>query len=291
MSLQAELFVDSRDYLGEGPIWHPARNQLFWFDIVGQKLHNACPESGLLNSWSFDEPVAAAGVIDENYLLIVGSTELIKFSIDNDTRETIMPFEADNAVTRANDSRVNPAGGFWLGTMGRKAEPGVGSVYQYRQGILTKLMGGVSIPNATCFSADGTRAYWTDTPIGIIKTCKIDPETGLPVSEWETHIDTNAHRGKPDGAVMDGEGYLWNARWGGGCVIRYAPDGSIDQTIELPVSNVTCPAFGGDDLKTLFITSARQGLSPEQLAEQPHAGSLFMVRADVAGLKETPVLL
>lgn len=291
MSLQAELFIDSRDYLGEGPIWHPARSQLFWFDIVGQKLHNASPENGLLNSWSFDEPVAAAGIIDDNHLLIVGSTELIKFSIDNDTRETIMPFEADNAVTRANDSRVNPAGGFWLGTMGRKAEPGVGSVYQYRRGILKKLMGDVSIPNATCFSSDGTRAYWTDTPTGIITTCKIDPETGLPLSEWETHIDTNAHRGKPDGAVMDSEGYLWNARWGGSCVIRYAPDGTIDQTVELPVSNVTCPAFGDHDLKTLFITSARQGLSPEQLAEQPHAGSLFSVRVDVAGLKETPVLL
>ena len=118
-----------------------------------------------------------------------------------------------------------------------------------------------------------------------------DPATGLPIGEWTLFADVSEGRGYPDGAVVDSEGYLWNAKWGGSCVVRHAPDGSIDRIIEVPVSQVTCPAFGGPDLKTLFITTAAKNLSADQLAAEKHAGSLFAIAVDVPGLPETPIAL
>ena len=291
MNQSAELFVDCRNELGEGLIWHHLRNELFWFDITGQKLFNADQNGHVLNTWAFEEPVAAAAIIDQDMLLLAKASSLTQFSIANGNENSLLPLEADNSATRSNDSRVNPAGGFWVGTMSRTGAKNAGAVYQYRAGQLEKLFDGISIPNATCFSPDGTIAYWTDTPTGIIRKCSIDPLSGKPVSEWQDHIDTNDHRGLPDGAVIDSQGYLWNARWGGSCVIRYAPDGTIDRTIEVPASNITCPAFGGKDFKTLYITSAREGLDEQQLAAQPHAGSVFSIETDVAGLAETPIKL
>ncbi len=141
-----------------------------------------------------------------------------------------------------------------------------GAVYQYRGGKLDTILTDVRIPNSTCFSPDGRIAYFADTPSKKIRKCAIDPATGLPIGEWTDFVDTSDHRGAPDGSVVDSEGYLWNARYHGSCVVRHAPDGSIDRVVELPVSQVTCPAFGGPDLKTLYITSASQNMTPEQLA-------------------------
>lgn len=291
MSDQAELFIDCRNQLGEGPIWHPTRKELLWFDIVGQTFNRANAEGDILGTWQFDEPVAAAAVIDEHNVLIATATKLVRFNLNTGTREPVAPLEADNDVTRSNDSRVDLSGGFWLGTMGKSAEQGAGSVYQYRAGNLTTIMSDITIPNSTCFSPDGKIAYWTDTLTHKIIKCDISPETGLPIGEWQDHIDIEEGGGGPDGSVVDSEGYLWNARWGGNCVVRHAPDGSIDRKITLPVSNVTCPAFGGPELKTLYITTARQGLSDEDLAKQPTAGSIFAIDVDVAGQAETPIKL
>lgn len=289
MSRIAELFIDCRNELGEGPLWHPGRSELFWFNITGKTLNNADASGKVLNTWNFNEPVTAAAIIDNETLLIATASKLIRFSIANGTHELHMPLEADNPDTRSNDSRVNPAGGFWIGTMSLIGDRTAGSVYQYRAGKLEKLFGNIGIPNSTCFSPDGTLAYWADTPSGKIRKCAIDPQTGMPVGEWQDHIDTGG--GRPDGAVIDSEGYLWSARWGGGCVVRHAPDGSIDEIIDVPVSNITCPAFGGDDLKTLYLTTARQSLSPEQLEKEPQAGGIFSLQVDVPGLPETTLKL
>jgi sugar lactone lactonase YvrE len=199
--------------------------------------------------------------------------------------------EREIPANRTNDSRVHPSGAFWIGTMVKEEGPKDGSVYHYRAGEIKKIIENVAIPNATCFSPDGRIAYFTDTPTKKILKCATDPETGLPVGEWELFADVSDHRGWPDGAVVDSEGYLWNARWGGSCVVRHAPDGSIDRIIEVPVSQVTCPAFGGKDLKTLFITTAAKTLTPEQLAAEKVAGGVFAIEVDVAGLPETPIKL
>src|SRR5690606_30072756 len=218
-------------------------------------------------------------------------TGLKAFDLASGGMNRINEIEADNPLTRTNDSRVHPSGAFWIGTMTRsEAEAPIGSVYHYRAGALTTLKSAISIPNATCFSPDGRIAYWTDTPTRRIMQVETDPATGLPVGEWTLFADVSDGRGYPDGAVIDSQGYLWNAKWGGSCVVRHAPDGRIDRVVDVPVSQVTCPAFGGPDLKTLFITTANKNMSAEQLAAEKIAGGLFAIDVDVTGQPEPTII-
>lgn len=291
MTDTARLLIDCKSSLGEGPFWHQARQQLFWFDINNQQLFAANAAGVVQGQWRFDEIVAAAAIIDSDTLALATETGLKRFDLNTNETAHLIDIEADVPANRTNDSRVHPSGAFWIGTMVKDEGPKNGAVYHYRAGELTRLIANAAIPNATCFSPDGTIAYWTDTPSQKILKCQTDPATGMPVSDWTLFADVSEHRGYPDGAVIDSQGYLWNARWGGSCVIRYAPDGTIDRIVEVPVSQVTCPAFGGPDLKTLYITTASKTLSPEQLAAEKVAGGVFAIDVDVAGLPETPIKL
>lgn len=292
MNARAELFVDSRCELGEGPFWHPALKRLFWFDILNQTLLSANAEGHLVDRFTFRQPASAAAIIDAESLAVATAGALLRFHLGTDTSTLIIPIEEDLPGNRSNDGRVNPAGGFWIGTMSRRgdAERGAGAVYQYRAGRLETVLDGITIPNSICFSPDGRAAYFADTMTDVIRTCAIDPGTGMPAGEWREFARTTG-RGWPDGAVVDSEGFLWSARWGGSCVVRHAPDGSVDRVVEVPVSRVTCPALGGDDLRTLYVTTARQGMSEEELAREPLAGSVFAIRVDVPGQPETPIKL
>jgi sugar lactone lactonase YvrE len=291
VNAKAELFVDSRCELGEGPFWHPLKKRLFWFDILNQTLLSADADGHVHDRFTFKDKVSAAGVIDEDHLLIAQAGALLRFELSTDSSTVVALLEDDKPGNRPNDGRANPAGGLWIGTMSRRggAEPGAGAIYQYRHGRLTKILSDLNIPNATCFSPDGKRAYYTHTGDPIL-TCALDPSTGMPAGEWTTFASIKSH-GVADGAVIDSAGYMWNARWNGSCVLRIAPDGTIDRQIDLPVSRVTCPAFGGPDLKTLYITSAREGMTPEQLEAEPLAGSVFSIEVDVPGQPEPLVKL
>ncbi|MEO8757449.1 MAG: SMP-30/gluconolactonase/LRE family protein [Devosia sp.] len=287
MTDTAELFIDCRCELGEGPFWHPLQERLFWFDILNKTLFSATAGGIMVDRFTFDTPVTAAGVIDADNLAIASAAGIYRLELSTDTREIIAPLEAEKPGNRSNDGRVNPAGGLWIGTMSltNPAHAASGSLYQVRGGEVTKLLDDIFIPNATCFSPDGTRAYFADTMSDVIRTCSIDRATGLPNGPWENFV-TVVGGGAPDGATVDSEGYIWNACWGGGRVVRYAPDGHVDRVVTLPVSQVTCPAFGGPNLKTLYLTSARENLSAEQLAKEPLAGSVFSIEVDVPGLPE-----
>lgn len=291
MTEQARLLIDSRCALGEGPFWHDGRQQIFWFDINNQVLFAADEHGQNRQEWHFNEIVSAAAIINDDELALATETALKRFNLVTGDISTITPIEADVPTNRANDSRVHPSGAYWIGTMVKDEGPKDGAVYHYRAGMLTRIIGNAAIPNATCFTPDGKRAYWTDTPTRQILTCETDPVTGLPTSAWTLFADVSEHRGYPDGAVVDSEGFVWNARWGGSCVIRYAPDGSIDRIIEVPVSQVTCPAFGGKDFKKLFITTAAKGLTDDQLAAEKVAGGLFVIDLDIAGLPEARIKL
>lgn len=291
MTQTAQLLFDSQCQLGEGPIWHQGRQQLFFLDINEQTLFAVTAAGEVADSWLFNETVAALAVVDDHTLVLATDTGLKEFDLSTGGMNRVNEIEADRPDTRTNDSRVHPSGAFWIGTMQRSEEEPAGSVYHYRAGVLTTIKSGVKIPNATCFSPDGSTAYWTDTPTKKILKVATDPATGLPVGEWELFADVADGRGYPDGAVVDCEGYLWNAKWGGSCVVRHAPDGSIDRIVEVPVSQVSCPAFGGPDLKTLFITTAAKTLSAEQLADEKHAGSLFAIDLDIAGQPEPFITL
>lgn len=287
MNTKAELFVDSRCELGEGPFWHPLLGRLFWFDILNQTLLSADADGHLVDRFTFRQPASAAAVIDKDTLAIATAGAILRFDLPTDTSSILVPLEEEVPGNRSNDGRVNPAGGFWIGTMSRRGghDVGAGAVYQYRAGALQMVLDDITIPNSICFSPDGRTAYFADTRTDTIRKCAIDPATGMPVGEWSDFARTTG-LGSPDGSVVDAEGYLWNARWNGSCVVRHAPDGSIDRVVELPVSRVTCSAFGGDDLKTLYITSARAGMTPDEREREPHAGSVFAIRVDVPGQAE-----
>ena len=289
--MRAELFIDSRCELGEGPIWNHFNDRLYWFDILNNTLLSADTTGRIIDRVIFDDRATAAALVDENHMAVAVAGSLLELDLASGTKRFLASLEADKVGNRPNDSRVNRAGGFWIGTMSRRGdnEPEVGSVYQYRSGRMELLFDRVTIPNSICFSPDGGTAYFTDTPTRRILKRPIDRDTGLPAGDWSLFAEVD--RGYPDGSVVDSEGYLWNARWEGNCVVRHAPDGSVDCIIDVPTSRVTCPAFGGPGLKTLYITTAREHMTPEELAADVHAGSVFAVDVDVAGLPEPQLKL
>ncbi|MFD1695866.1 SMP-30/gluconolactonase/LRE family protein [Roseibium aestuarii] len=286
--MTAEIFDDRACFLGEGPLWHPGRQQLFWFDIINRKLLSRKGDTAL--EWDMGEHASAAAIVDERRLLIASESGLSLFDADTGAREAYMPLEADNPVTRSNDSRVDPHGGFWIGTMGKSAESGAGSYWRLYKGELRQLCGGITIPNATCFLPDGSEAFFSDTALGLVWRQKLDGD-GWPVAEREIYLDLKAEGLNPDGAVIDAEGLFWNAQWGASRLAAYDRDGKFVRTLDLPAAHVTCPAFGGADLTDLYCTSAQEGLSAEDLAAQPHAGKTFVLREGIRGLAETPVRL
>ncbi len=270
--------------LGEGPLWHPLRHQLFWFDILGCRLLSRSGEGGLL-SWSFEEVVSAAGWVDEDHLLIASERGLSVFDLRDGTRTPQAGLEESKAATRSNDGRADPWGGFWIGTMGKALEPGAGGLYRWYKGRLVRLRDQMSIPNAICFAPDRSVAYYADTGEDRIYRQPLDQD-GWPKGAPESFLNLGADGIHPDGAVVDSEGCLWNAQWGAGRVARYSPDGRFLQALPLPVILTTCPAFGGADLRSLYVTSAADGDS------DPDAGRTWRLdNLPVPGLPEPAVLL
>ena len=147
------------------------------------------------------------------------------------------------------------------------------------------MLDGIRIPNSLCWSPDNQTLYFSDTRARVIWGFDFNLASG-GLSNRRLFVDLQGQLGRPDGATVDTEGYLWSAEYGGGRVVRYTPDGTVDKVVNLPVANVTCPTFGGTDYKTLFITTASQRLAESELAEQPLAGGLFACEVTVAGLPE-----
>lgn len=284
-----EVAFPVKNELGEGPVWDEKTGCLIWCDILGQTLFIGDAQNGLMQTFGFGEPVSAAFLSEADDLYVAGASGLYALNRQTGARALVIEIEQDNPLTRANDSRVAPGGAIWFGTMGRKLEDGAGAIYHIKDSRCEQMFAPVSIPNATCFSPDGRTAYFCDTPKQAIMQVEIDPETGKPVAEARLFADLSADGLNPDGAVIDAEGCLWNAQWGAGRVAGYDPNGIFMRAIELPATQVTCPAFGGPDLKTLYITSAHEGLSAAAQAEQPLAGAVFAAEMEVAGLPERRV--
>jgi sugar lactone lactonase YvrE len=276
--------------LGEGALWHPLRRQLFWFDILGKRLHSI--EDGVSRSWSFVEMVSAAGWVSRDVLLIAGERDLFLFDLETEEIETIAELEADDPGTRSNDGRADRQGGFWIGTMGKRGgdDPGRGSIWRWYRGELRRLYSGLTIPNSICFTPDGRFAHFSDTLTHRIQRVALDA-SGWPVGEPEMFIDLGAEGILPDGAVVDAASNLWNAQWGAGRVACYGPDGQFLRAVPMGAGQTSCPAFGGDGLSTLYCTSAREGMDAAALAADPEAGKTFAVQGLGPGLPEPQVIL
>ena len=278
------MIYDSRACeLGEGPLWHPLREQLFWFDILNRTLHSQT------QSWAFPEVVSAAGWISEHELLIASESGLSRFNLV--TGESVQVAQAGTSATRSNDGRADRQGGFWFGTMGKTAQKAAGAIWRWHRGELRQLFPGITIPNSICFTPDGSAAHFSDTAAGLVMKVELDPE-GWPLGKPQVWLDLDRAGLNPDGAVIDAEGRFWNAQWGAGRVAAYAPDGSFLQAIETPgAPQSSCPAFGSADLSTLFVTTALEHMDAEARARHPASGQVFAFPNVAKGLPEPQVIL
>ncbi|MGB0843998.1 MAG: SMP-30/gluconolactonase/LRE family protein [Alphaproteobacteria bacterium] len=286
-----KIFDKNACQLGEGPLWHPKRKTLFWFDIIEKKLFERSLEPNAKTVVrNFDVHVSAAGWINEKTLLIASEQELFKLDLDTNSQEHIVSLEANNPITRSNDGRADPWGGFWIGTMGKNLEPEAGAIYRYYKGELRKLFNKITISNAICFAPNKPIAYFCDTPERVIKQQKLDPSTGWPVDDPSIAINLSDTDLNPDGAVVDSEGCVWNAQYGAGRLARYTPNGMEEQVVLFHASQATCPAFGGPDLNILFATSAADGLDLST-NENESAGQTFFKQMKLIGQAEHQVIL
>ncbi|WP_300061190.1 SMP-30/gluconolactonase/LRE family protein [uncultured Roseobacter sp.] len=286
--MSAEVFDDRRCILGEGPLWHPEREQLFWFDIMRHRLLSR-DASGPLE-WRFDEPVSAAGWVDTETLLIASASALWRFDVRDSSKTQLCRLEQDNAVTRSNDGRADPWGGFWIGTMGRTAESGAGAIYRFYQGRLQRLFSEITISNAICFAPNRSCAYFTDTTTKRVMRVALD-RNGWPEGDPVVFLDLTPDGLNPDGAVVDKSGAVWIAQWGAARVAAYSGQGTFLRVVDLPARHTTCPAFGGAGFRTLFVTSARQCLSAEVAHDQSPHGQTFAISGVAEGLPEPRVIL
>lgn len=279
------IFDDRPCALGEGPLWHPLRGQLFWFDILNRRLMTRSDDGQ--QEWHFPEMVSAAGWVGRDALLIASETRLFRFDLGTGRDRTLMALEADLPGNRSNDGRADPQGGFWIGTMGKGAEPGAGSIWRFHKGELRRLFAHITISNAISFPPDGRTAQFADTATGRVMRVALDSE-GWPTGQPQVFLDLAAEGLNPDGAVVDAAGLTWLAEWGAGRVAAYAPDGSRVRTVAFDAPHTSCPAFGGE---TLYCTTALQGMDDAARAAHRQAGMTFMVPGVARGQTEHQVIL
>jgi sugar lactone lactonase YvrE len=284
------VFSEEICHLGEGPAYDRSTGTLFWFDIVERSmLRKAWPDGPTLVEALPQMASATAFTADGKQVLLTERGLHIRDRVGGGLI-MLQPIEADNPATRSNDARVHPSGAFWIGTMGKKAETGRGAIYWYRAGELRRLFPDISIPNSICFSPGGDIAYFADTAVNRLWRVACDPLTGLPTGEPALLLDQGGEDGGIDGSVCDGDGLIWNARWGAGALDCYAPDGRRLRRIAIPAARTTCPAFVGPDADRIAVTSAWQGLDADGRAADPQAGRTFAVDIAVNGRHE-PFLL
>jgi sugar lactone lactonase YvrE len=286
--------VPTGDWTGEGAVWHAAENALYWVDINRFLIHRLDPVSRITRTWFFPEPPTALGLTDRPGTLVVAlASRVILWQPQNDARADFAVPEKGWPKVRSNDGRPDPAGNFWVGTMQNNvADDGadipitdhtLGKLFRIdAKGAFTTEKSGIGISNTVCWSPDNRRFYFADTLTNVVSVWDYDIATGTIANERP--FFSGFDRGSPDGSAVDTAGYLWNARYGGGCVVRVSPDGRIDRVVELPCKAVTTCTFGGPDLKTLFITTAGGGRGA--VNGEPLAGGLFALSVDIPGLPE-----
>lgn len=276
---------------GEGAIWHEGHASVYWTDINRFLIHRFTPSTSNVRSWFFDEPVTALSLTNRDGVLAVAlGSRVILWEPENDLRHDPVFVLQEWPHVRLNDGRADPRGSFWVGSMRNNVKPD-GSLGDAggQDGMLYRIdpdgrssihRRNIGISNTLAWSPDRRRFYSGDTLANVIWAYDYDPQTGDIANERPFLKDFS--RGLPDGSSVDSEGFLWNCRFFGGCIVRVAPDGKIDRVVEMPVRNVTTCTFGGPDLRTLYITTA----SNDAAASDRLAGGLFALTTDVAGQPE-----
>lgn len=271
--------------LGEGPSWVERENAIYWLDIVGKKVFRFSLADGSRKSWQLDFEITALAPREKGGFVCT-TRDGFAFIDDFDSASltVINSPEADIPGNRFNDGKIDAQGRFWAGSMDDEGVADSGALYRLDTDLsLHKLDDQYIITNGPAFSPDGKTVYHNDT----IKRCiyAYDVNTDGDVSNRRTLVQfDDESEGKPDGLTVDAEGYIWQASFAGYRITRFTPAGEVDRVIRMPVPNVTSCTFGGAELDTLYITTARILLSEEELNAYPLAGSLFSFKPGVKGL-------
>lgn len=289
---EVKCVVPAGDWTGEGAVWHAGENALYWVDICRFLIHRHDPASMETRTWFFDQPPVALALTDRaDTLLVAIGGRLILWQPANDARADFAHPEGNWPGVRLNDGAADPAGNFWVGSMFNNVgefgedlpitDKAAGRLFRIgSDGAVVVEKTGIGISNTFGWSPDTATFYTADTMTNTICAWDYDAATGTIASERP--FFAGFERGAPDGSAVDSQGYLWNARYGGACIVRVSPAGAIDRVVEMPVDNITTCTFGGPDLKTLYITTATGGSS----ADLRFAGGLFALAVDVPGQPE-----
>ncbi len=297
--MRIEIAVDAKDGVGEGPFWDETEGELWWVDISGKRLHRWQPATGDRQDWRLDDFPSAVVLREAGGLLLAMRDGLYFMDQNTGERSLFVAHEPDRPDNRTNEAKCAPDGSFWVGTMQNNLNPDgsakamtgtTGALYRVRHdGGITREVDGIGLANTLAWRDDGRTLLFADTATGIIKACEVKADGRLGVScvfnngTWDGTDGGETLPGYCDGSAIDAEGYLWNARFAGSCLIHFKPDGTVERKIDLPVTNPTSCCFGGPDLETLYVTSARHGLADAALARNPSEGAVLAIETGVKG--------
>ena len=278
--MELTLIADYACQTGEGPIWHPDEKRIYWLDIPQGRMFRYDPATGKHEQCYQGAPVGGITIQADGTLLLLGDRGSVRVWRDGIVG-TILDEIPDETGSRFNDVIADPEGRVFCGTM--PTEDRLGRLYRLElDGTVTKLLEGIGCSNGLGFTPDLKRVYYTDSMAHKIYLFDYDRATG-DISNQGIFVETPKGEGIPDGMTVDAEGYVWSARWDGGVLVRFAPDGSEELRIAFPARKVSCPTFGGDDYGDLYVTTAG---GPDKATEGHGAGALYRVRPGVKGVPE-----
>lgn len=279
--------VATEDILGETPLWCERTQSLWWIDIDRARLQRFTPATGRHDIFPIEARFLGSLALREaGGFVVARDLGLYTYDPETGTLDLITQVEPSERDARLNDGRCDRRGRLWIGSMDNQLHRPIGSFHRVdATGKVETQFGDVIVSNTVAISPDDRTLYFSDTRRYVTWAFDLDIEEGA-ISNRRVFVDHTSVQDRPDGACIDAEGFVWTAIFAGSRVVRYTPDGRVDRVIALPVTNPTCPCFGGPDLTTLYITNARKFLSAEKLAAEPWAGSLLAVETEVRGLPE-----
>ena len=278
---EIELVLSAHDELGEGPLWNPAEQRLYWVDIESRLYHWLDPLSGEHDIVHLGEKAGVLALRSQGGLVIASEKGFSFFDPLTRRLEPVADPESHKPQTQFNDGKVDPAGRLWAGTLG---DPFQNSLYRLDPDLSVHCMEtGVDISNGIGWSPDHRTMYFTDSTPAIIYAYDYDLPTGS-IANRRVFVNHSDRQGVPDGLAVDTDGFVWSAVWDGWCVERYDPDGKLERVIQLPAQFPTSVAFGGPNLEDLYITSAAMEIPPASRPDAPMAGGLFRVKGLARGL-------
>jgi sugar lactone lactonase YvrE len=283
-----ELVLDAHAELAEGPVWLEPTGELLWVDIEPGDVHWFDPRTGADRSQNAGDPLGAAVPDRLGGLVLALPRRISRLAAGADRPEQIVSVPGDPDM-RMNDAACDRRGRLWVGSTTESESEPRGKLYRVDADLSAhEVLDGIVVSNGIDWSPDDSRMYYIDSPTRRIDVLDYDIETGAATNLRPLHTVADDVAGIPDGMCVDAQGGLWVALWGGSCVLGLTPDGEPHTRIELPTNQITSVAFGGDGLRTLYITSAAYGLDAATRAAEPHAGGIFAVDVGVAGLPATP---